>query len=200
MSTPAHPAPAHPAPALPTVLKRLGAMSLAAMLVGLLSDLPAAQAISPPTIDPARVPADGKPGPDEPMRQSNVCAQTITVAEPNVAATAPGFAMLNIDRAWQFSTGNGVPVAVIDTGVNPNPRLPVVPGGDYIMGGDGLLDCDSHGTIVASIIAAAPQGNPMPAPMPPRPAFPPPAGPPPVNSVGVCALPSSWTATTATPS
>ena len=107
------------------------------------------------------------------MRQSNICARTITVADPNVALPAPGFTMLNVSKAWQYSTGNGVPVAVIDTGVNPSPRLPVVPGGDYIMGGDGLMDCDSHGTIVASLIAAAPQGSPMPAPMPPIPAFPP---------------------------
>ena len=96
------------------------------------------------------------------MRQSNICARTITVAEPNVAVTAPGFTMLNVAKAWQYSTGNGVPVAVIDTGVNPTPRLPVIPGGDYIMGGDGLMDCDSHGTLVASLIAAAPQGIPMP--------------------------------------
>lgn len=112
------------------------------------------------------------------MRQSNICARTITVADPNVAVTAPGFTMLNVSKAWQYSTGNGVPVAVIDTGVNPSHRLPVVPGGDYIMDGDGLLDCDAHGTVVASVIAAAPQGIPMPAPMPAIPAFPPPAGPP----------------------
>ena len=145
------------------------------------STLPAAQAIPPPSVDPGRVPPDGKPGPDQPMRQSNICARTITVAEPNVAVTAPGFTLLNVSKAWQYSTGNGVPVAVIDTGVNPTPRLPVVPGGDYIMGGDGLMDCDSHGTVVASLIAAAPQGIPMPAPMPAAPAFPPPAGPPPAD-------------------
>lgn len=106
------------------------------------------------------------------MRQSNACAATITVAEPNVIAQAPGYTALNIGKAWEYSTGNGVPVAVIDTGVNPSPRLPAIPGGDYITGGDGLTDCDAHGTIVASIIAAAPQGSPMPAPMPPRPAYP----------------------------
>ncbi len=80
-----------------------------------------------------------------------------------MAVTAPGFTMLNISKAWQYSTGNGVPVAVIDTGINPSRRLPVVAGGDYIMGGDGLMDCDAHGTIVASLIGAAPQGIPMPA-------------------------------------
>lgn len=88
---------------------------------------------------------------------------------PDVALPAPGFTMLNIARAWQHSTGNGVRVAVIDTGVNPSPRLPVVPGGDYVNGGDGLSDCDLHGTVVAALIAAAPQGSPMPPPMPPGP-------------------------------
>ncbi|WP_227371178.1 S8 family serine peptidase, partial [Mycobacterium fragae] len=135
--------------------RRISAMALAGLLVGLSAGLPAAQAIPPPTVDPGRVPADGKPGPDQPMRQSNICARTITVADPNVAVTAPGFTMLNVSKAWQYSTGNGVPVAVIDTGVNPSHRLPVVPGGDYIMDGDGLLDCDAHGTVVASVIAAA---------------------------------------------
>ncbi|BCI92522.1 hypothetical protein NIIDMKKI_77280 [Mycobacterium kansasii] len=92
---------------------------------------------------------------------------------PDLAQLAPGFNLLNISKAWQYSTGNGVAVAVIDTGVTPNPRLPVVPGGDYIMGEDGLSDCDAHGTVVSSIIAAAPQGiSPMPRPMPATPAFP----------------------------
>ncbi|MCV7319015.1 type VII secretion-associated serine protease mycosin [Mycolicibacterium confluentis] len=161
--------------------RRWGSAVGALMLVALSANVPAAQAITPPTVDPAMVPADGKPGPDQPMRQSNMCAQAITIEDPNVAVTAPGFTMLNISRAWEFSTGNGVPVAVIDTGVNPNPRLPVVAGGDYIMGGDGLMDCDAHGTIVASLIGAAPQGTPMPPRMPARPAFPPPAGPAPVT-------------------
>ncbi|HNM86056.1 MAG TPA: type VII secretion-associated serine protease, partial [Mycobacterium sp.] len=156
-------------------LRRAGALTAAALL-GMSSNCAVSQAIPPPAVDTSAVPSDGSPGPDEPMRQSNICAQAITVADPNVAVTAPSFTMLNVSRAWEYSTGNGVPVAVIDTGVNPNPRLPVIPGGDYIMGGDGLMDCDAHGTIVASLIGAAPQGNPMPPPMPPVPAFPAPAG------------------------
>jgi membrane-anchored mycosin MYCP len=162
--------------------QRVAALALMSLLVAPLSSLPAAQAIPPPSVDPGRVPADGKPGPDQPMRQSFACARTITVADPNVALTAPGFTMLNLSKAWQYSTGNGVPVAVIDTGINPSRRLPVVPGGDYIMGGDGLTDCDAHGTIVASVIGAAPQGTPMPAPMPSALTFPPPAGPPATDS------------------
>ncbi|MGH3958668.1 type VII secretion-associated serine protease mycosin [Mycobacterium sp.] len=163
-------------------MQRISPMAVAGLLVVLSASLPVAQAIPPPSVDPGRVPADGKPGPDQPMRQSAICARPITVADPNVAVTAPGFTMLNISKAWQYSTGNGVPVAVIDTGVNPSPRLPVIAGGDYIMGGDGLTDCDAHGTVVASVIGAAPQGAPMPAPLPAVPAFPPPAGPPRVDS------------------
>lgn len=160
---------------------RAGAAILVTLLTGFALNVPVAVAIPPPVIDPSMVPPDGPPGPDQQMRQSNVCARTAVVAEPNVALQATGFGMLNIAKAWEHSTGNGVPVAVIDTGVTPNRRLPVVPGGDYITGGDGLSDCDSHGTIVASVIAAAPQGTPMPAPMPPRPAFAPPGGGPPVG-------------------
>jgi len=161
-------------------MKVLGSRTVAVTMVVLLtaavSNLPAALALEPPRVDPALVPPDGVPGPDQPMRQSNTCARAVAIAEPDVGLPAPGFAMLNIARAWQHSTGNGVAVAVIDTGVTPNPRLPVVSGGDYVMGGDGLADCDVHGTIVASLIAAAPQGSPMPAPMPLTPAFPVPAG------------------------
>ena len=78
-------------------------------------------------------------------------------------------------------------VAVIDTGVTPHPRLPhLIPGGDYVMGGgDGLSDCDAHGTLVASMIAASPgsagaPGAPGPRRPPPVPTRePPPVAPPP---------------------
>ncbi|BCI88336.1 hypothetical protein NIIDMKKI_35420 [Mycobacterium kansasii] len=61
-------------------------------------------------------------------------------------------------------------VAVIDTGVTPHPRFPhLIPGGDYVMaGGDGLSDCDAHGTIVASMIGAAPANGAAPPPAVPR--------------------------------
>ncbi|XAH06342.1 hypothetical protein AAHH65_20520 [Mycobacterium tuberculosis] len=158
---------------------RAAAASAALTLVALSANVPAAQAIPPPSVDPAMVPADARPGPDQPMRRSNSCSTPITVRNPDVAQLAPGFNLVNISKAWQYSTGNGVPVAVIDTGVSLNPRLPVVPGGDYIMGEDGLSDCDAHGTVVSSIIAAAPLGIlPMPRAMPATAAFPPPAGPP----------------------
>ncbi|MGO9155300.1 type VII secretion-associated serine protease mycosin [Mycobacterium sp.] len=159
---------------------RAAALTAAVSLVALSANLTVAQAIPPPSVDPALVPPDGPPRPEQPMHRANSCSTPITVKNPDVAQMAPGFNLLNIAKAWDYSTGNGVAVAVIDTGVTPNPRLPVVPGGDYIMGEDGLSDCDAHGTIVSSIIGAAPQGIlPMPRPAPATPAFPPPAGPTP---------------------
>ncbi|MCV7081644.1 peptidase S8, partial [Mycolicibacterium insubricum] len=99
----------------------------ATLLLALGANIVVAQAIPAPAVDPAQVPADQQPGPEEPMRQSNRCAEPITVAEPDAGTTAPGFTTLNIAEAWRYSTGTGVPVAVIDTGVNPSPRLPVPP-------------------------------------------------------------------------
>ena len=117
--------------------------------------VPSAGALPQPTIDPGQLPPDGLPGPEQNMRQSNLCADAIAAAQPDIAQPAPGFAMLDIASAWQYSNGGGVAVGVVDTGVTPNRRLSVSAGGDYITGGDGLEDCDAHGTIVASIIGAA---------------------------------------------
>lgn len=153
-----------------------GALTAIVALIAMSAGIAPAGAAPKPAIDPAMVPADGPPGPGQPMRQSSVCAQPISAPEPNPELPAPGFTMLDIEKAWEHSTGNGVPVAVIDTGVQPGPRLPVIAGGDYVMGGDGLSDCDAHGTVIASIIAAAPRGTAMPPARPVRPAFPPPAG------------------------
>lgn len=165
---------------LKAVCTRAATIVAALILTAVTGNIPAAQAISPPKVDPAMAPPDGPPRPDQPMRRANSCSVPITVKTPDVSQMAPGFDLLNISRAWQYSTGNGVSVAVIDTGISPNPRLPVVAGGDYIMGEDGLSDCDAHGTVVGAIIGAAPQGLiPMPRPIPPTPAFPPPAAPPP---------------------
>lgn len=63
--------------------------------------------------------------------------------------------LLDLARVWQLTRGTGQRVAVIDTGVSPHRLLSgVVPGGDYVSGGDGAQDCDAHGTLVAGIIAA----------------------------------------------
>ncbi|MET8148612.1 type VII secretion-associated serine protease mycosin [Actinoplanes sp. NPDC049668] len=62
------------------------------------------------------------------------------------------------ERVWPFSTGAGVEVAVVDSGTDAShPQLSgrVQQGFDMLSGGaGGNVDCVSHGTAVASIIAA----------------------------------------------
>jgi membrane-anchored mycosin MYCP len=60
------------------------------------------------------------------------------------------------DGLHALARGTGQRIAVIDTGVSPHPRLPNLRGGgDYLTGGDGLDDCDGHGTAVAGLLGAA---------------------------------------------
>ncbi len=69
------------------------------------------------------------------------------------------YAWLDPKRLWQFSTGRGVRVAVVDTGVNAHRQLAgaVLPGLDLVRdGGDARLDCIGRGTALASLIAARP--------------------------------------------
>ncbi|MET0495338.1 MAG: type VII secretion-associated serine protease mycosin [Actinoplanes sp.] len=62
------------------------------------------------------------------------------------------------ERVWPFSTGAGVRVAVVDSGTDAShPQLEgqIEQGFDMLSGGPGgNIDCISHGTAVASIIAA----------------------------------------------
>jgi membrane-anchored mycosin MYCP len=64
---------------------------------------------------------------------------------------------LALREVHALADGTGVRVAVVDTGVTPHPRLArLTGGGDYLTGGDGLADCDGHGTAVAGLLAALP--------------------------------------------
>lgn len=181
------------------------ALGAAVLLAANVLAPPTALAIAPPVIDPAALPPAETPGPTEEMRQSEACIKPVVVADPDVTQPAPGNAALNIKQAWQYSTGAGVVVAIVDTGVTPNPRFPALfPGGDYVMGvkNGGLTDCENHGTVVASIIGASPsnpadrpvpkptgvQAVPPPANVPanPAPTSPPPP-PPPAQTVTVTA-------------
>ncbi|MFD2467648.1 type VII secretion-associated serine protease mycosin [Amycolatopsis silviterrae] len=71
--------------------------------------------------------------------------------------------LLGPKRVWPSTTGAGVLVAVVDSGVDADhPQLSapgkVLPGRDFFFAGElpGDFDCASHGTAVASIIAADP--------------------------------------------
>ncbi|WP_410810199.1 type VII secretion-associated serine protease mycosin [Micromonospora sp. 067-2] len=70
---------------------------------------------------------------------------------------------LSTAKAQEISRGNGVIVAVPDTGVDPHPDLRnnLLAGTDVITGGggDGRDDRDSHGTSMAGLIAAHGRGG-----------------------------------------
>lgn len=86
----------------------------------------------------------------------DACAIPARVAAADLPAPDPQLAQLR-----RFATGAGVRVAVIDTGVAPNPELRrLTPGIDLVNpeAPDPFFDCDSHGTVVAGVIAGATRG------------------------------------------
>ncbi|ANY07439.1 type VII secretion-associated serine protease mycosin [Pseudonocardia sp. HH130630-07] len=92
----------------------------------------------------------GPPGEADGLRQVRGCS--------NPGTGGPGAAAEAVPRPPDgLATGAGETVAVIDTGVEAVPRLDgrLRGGGDYLAGGDGLDDCDSHGTDVALLLAGA---------------------------------------------
>lgn len=119
---------------------------------------PTAQAIPYPDMTNANqypIPAGTQPQPTIPMTKAGECKRMGIVPNTNPETTPPAQLAWNMNKLHEFATGKGIKVAVIDSGINPNIRLPqLTGGGDYVTGGDGLEDCDSHGTLVAGIIGA----------------------------------------------
>jgi membrane-anchored mycosin MYCP len=127
---------------------------LAAMLITSAHCAAPAVAVTPPPIDNSRLPAPAPPAPPQPSEQRQACTIPVPITGRRSATQIMGFDMPAI---WRLSRGAGQRVAVIDTGIAEHRRLPdVVAGGDYVSSGDGRQDCDGHGTVVAGIIAAAP--------------------------------------------
>jgi membrane-anchored mycosin MYCP len=150
---------------------------LTVVLILALLSAPPAVAVSPPAINPDALPPDVT-GPDQPLEQRRECAAPTTLPDSDFQDPPWPNTYLDIPGAQQFATGAGVIVAVIDTGAMPSPRLPIEPGGDFVdPAGDGLSDCDAHGTLTASIIAGRPATLVAPPPL----ADPPPADPPPAE-------------------
>lgn len=141
-------------------VRRLLAVLATILITALSGPIPQAAALTYPTADPGALPPDGPPGPSEPMRQNGTCAFFGALPGFDPAPVPASQVMMNLPEAWKTSRGAGVTVAVIDSGVAPQPRLPnLTGGGDYVdpaTGANGLADCDGHGTAVAGIIAAAP--------------------------------------------
>lgn len=71
--------------------------------------------------------------------------------------------LLHADEAWKYSTGSGVEVAVLDSGVDathPDLKGQVEPGIDLVDGStDGRKDFVGHGTSVADLIAGRRGGD-----------------------------------------
>lgn len=131
------------------------AVLLAVVTLALLS-APAAPAVVPPVIDAGATPPDVT-GPEQPNEQRRVCSAPTSFPDAQFADVPWANQYLHVSEAQKFATGAGVTVAVIDTGVNASPRVPAEPGGDFVdKAGDGMSDCDSHGTLTASIIAGRP--------------------------------------------
>ncbi|OBI44560.1 type VII secretion-associated serine protease mycosin [Mycobacterium kyorinense] len=136
---------------------RAGFSCLAAVLAAGVWVCPSAVAISPPTVDPGAEPPSGAPGPVQPMEQRGECSVSGIIPGSDLGVASPNQLAMNLPEAWRISRGDGQLVAVLDTGVQPGPRLASVePGGDYIEATDGLTDCDGHGTLVAGIVAGQP--------------------------------------------
>ncbi|WP_051343145.1 type VII secretion-associated serine protease mycosin [Pseudonocardia spinosispora] len=119
------------------------------------ADLP-----EPPSPDMSELPADTEPSPIPGAEARTTCARTkefLTAAQAKPLLW--GVEFFRLPELWRSaaSKGAGVVLAVIDTGVNAHPLLGgrLTGGGDFIARGNGLDDCDGHGTAVAGIAASA---------------------------------------------
>ena len=141
-------------------MTRWDRMVAACMFVGAVVVWPAPASAAEPPVIPPGPPPTGPVAPLDPTEQKTVCAQPTTLPGTQFQRRPTADMMLDYRAAWRFSRGAGQKVAVVDTGVSPNPRLRALqPGGDYVSSSDGLSDCDAHGTLVAGIIAAAPSSD-----------------------------------------
>jgi membrane-anchored mycosin MYCP len=137
-------------------VRRWAAALVAALCVAGIGLAPGVRAIEPPVVPPGPPPSGGGGAPD-PTEPKALCGTGAVFPGSDFRLQPSADAMLNFSAAWKFSRGAGQKVAVIDTGVSPNPRVRVLEGGgDFVSSSDGLVDCDAHGTVVAGLIAAAP--------------------------------------------
>jgi membrane-anchored mycosin MYCP len=134
---------------------------LLGVVLVLLGAAPASAAVpAPPAPDSALLAGlDPAPSPLPGATQRVACVSPLG-GDPAGAAGRPWAQdRLRITDAWRWGRGAGQTVAVVDTGVAPHPRLAgrLVDGGDFVgPGSTGTADCDGHGTLVAGIVAAAP--------------------------------------------
>ncbi|MDP9798257.1 type VII secretion-associated serine protease mycosin [Catenuloplanes nepalensis] len=126
----------------------------ATVLVGAATALPAAPALGAPLPAALGAPLPAALGAPVPA------VVPLAVTGDEVRDEQWSLAELGMAEAWQRSTGTGVTVAVIDSGVDDTHvdlTGRVLSGFDLVStGGDGTDDPVGHGTTVASLIAGAP--------------------------------------------
>ena len=113
---------------------------------------------TPPPLPPGYPPPRDDGQPDKDYTPSKNCVSALPSNE-RLDEKPWGQDRLRFAELPRFATGRGQKVAVIDTGVSNHDYLGarLEGGGDYVVrDGDGLEDCDGHGTLVAGIIAADP--------------------------------------------
>ncbi|MEU4561573.1 S8 family serine peptidase [Actinoplanes sp. NPDC023936] len=87
-----------------------------------------------------------------------VTADAVTPNDP-LYSKQPELRQIGVPDAWSSTTGSGITVAVIDSGVTPFGDISgrLLSGWDFVNGDDKPIDDDGHGTAVASLIAG--KGN-----------------------------------------
>jgi len=132
-------------------MMRIARLLAVTTLTAALGPAPQASAtVAPPPVDETRLPPTGSARPPHPTHQDGDCI----AVRP---AAGAGQRLDGLSTVWELTRGAGQTVAVIDTGVARHRRLPhLLPGGDFVASSDGTTDCDGHGTLVAGIVAAAP--------------------------------------------
>lgn len=129
----------------------VAALSVGLVLAAQTATGAVASAVEHPSIDGPLPPDDSLDAGE--LRRDGPCRTTAAILDPSAPPASATAADLR--PAWTHGRGEGQVVAIIDTGVNPGPRLPTVRGaGDVVAGRDGTDDCDAHGTLVAGVLAA----------------------------------------------
>jgi membrane-anchored mycosin MYCP len=112
------------------------------------------------------VPAGAEaPSPAPPTKYSKTTACVTSSNTRSTLKSGVSWAQSQLDYTslWDLGVrGAGETVAVIDTGVNSVGALSgrLLSGGDYVLpDGTGRNDCDGHGTVVAGLIAGAPDAQ-----------------------------------------
>ncbi|RKR86746.1 subtilase family protein [Micromonospora pisi] len=157
--TPARPPAAPPASAQPPAVPPASAQPPAVPPAPPASAQPPAVPAAPPASAPAAPPANSTPGKDVKPAPNEQCA----VSTPTGTNSGWAHERMAADQAWGRTQGEGVLVAVIDSGVDASlPELSgrVAVGADIPTGsGRGNTDCLGSGTAMASIVAASPAGT-----------------------------------------